>query len=161
MKIKALKAFVIRNASNGNLTSVPCGAVVDMDSTPAAAYISAGLAEAYTLVTPTGTKSITANGENIDVAAYEKANVNVPNPSTGTLDITANADNIDVTAYAAVNVSVPNPSTGKLEITGTAEVNCSAYATAQVVDANLIAENNKKDVNILGVVGTYEGGGVG
>ena len=103
MKIKALKAFVIRNASNGNLTSVPCGAVVDMDSTPAAAYISAGLAEAYTLVTPTG----------------------------------------------------------KISISGTAEVDCSAYATAQVVDEDLVAENIKKDVNILGVVGTYEGGGVG
>jgi hypothetical protein len=30
------------------------------------------------------------------------------------------------------------------------------YATAQVVDSNLTAENIKKDVTILGVTGTYE-----
>lgn len=48
--------------------------------------------------------------------------------------------------------------TGKKEITSTAEVNVANYATAQVVDADLIAGNIKKDVDILGVVGTYEAG---
>ena len=46
--------------------------------------------------------------------------------------------------------------TGKKEITDTEETDVSAYATAQVVDANLIAGNIKKDVTILGVTGTYE-----
>ena len=46
--------------------------------------------------------------------------------------------------------------TGKKEITSTAEVNVANYATAQVVDADLIAGNIKKDVDILGVVGSYE-----
>lgn len=46
--------------------------------------------------------------------------------------------------------------TGKLDITGTAEVDVTNYASAQVVDANLIAENIKKDVTILGVTGSYE-----
>lgn len=46
--------------------------------------------------------------------------------------------------------------TGKKEITSTAEVNVADYATAQVVDADLVAGNIKKDVDILGVVGTYE-----
>ena len=55
-------------------------------------------------------------------------------------------------------VATPTP-TGKLTITGTSEVNCSSYATAQVSDADLVAENIKKDVNILGVTGSYEGGG--
>ena len=75
---------------------------------------------------------------------------------TGTINITENGTDIDVAQYAKANVNVPNPSTGKLEITGTAEVDCSAYAAAQVVDANLIAENIKKDVTILGVTGTFE-----
>lgn len=48
---------------------------------------------------------------------------------------------------------------GKKEITSTAEVNVANYATAQVVDEDLIAGNIKKDVDILGVVGSYEGGG--
>ena len=52
-----------------------------------------------------------------------------------------------------------NQPSGKLSITSTAEVACSAYATAQVSDADLVAENIKKDVNILGVTGSYEGGG--
>lgn len=45
---------------------------------------------------------------------------------------------------------------GKKEITDTTEVNVRNYETAQVVDSNLIAENIKKDISILGVVGTFE-----
>ena len=127
MKIKALKAFTIRDSSTGALTSIAHGSVADLDSTLANELITEGLAEAYTLISPTGTKSITAN-----------------------------ADGIDVTQYASANVNVPNPSTGKVNITGTAEVDVTEYATAQVVDENLVAGNIKKDVVILGVTGSYE-----
>ena len=98
IRIQASKPFVLRDSSTGALTSVGDGQIVTIDSTLGNSLISAGLATEFTLITPTGTKSITANGE------------------------------VDVTAYA----------------------------TAQVVDANLVAENIKKDVTILGVVGTYE-----
>lgn len=47
---------------------------------------------------------------------------------------------------------------GKKTITDTSEVDVTNFATAQVVDANLIAENIKKDVNILGRIGTLEEG---
>lgn len=47
---------------------------------------------------------------------------------------------------------------GNIDITSMAQVDVTNYATAQVVDADLIAENIKKDVNILGVVGSFEGG---
>ena len=127
MKVKALIPFTMRDASTGEMTSIACGAVANVTDAVGAQLISDGLAEAYTLVEPTGTKTITENGEDIDVAQYASANVNVPNPSTG-----------------------------KVEITGTAEVDVTEYATAQVVDANLVAENIKKDVEILGVTGTYE-----
>lgn len=126
-KVIAKEALTYRNSSTGELISLAYGQVANIDDTLAASLISDGLAEAYTLITPTGTKTITENGENIDVAQYAKATVNVPNPSTG-----------------------------KLTITGTAEVDVTEYATAQVVDANLIAENIKKDVTILGVTGTYQ-----
>lgn len=46
---------------------------------------------------------------------------------------------------------------GKKTITGTAEVDVTEYATAQVVDENLVAENIKSGVTILGVEGTYTG----
>lgn len=127
MRVKALIPFTQRDSSTGALNSVACGAVIEVEDAEGASLISDGMAEAYTLISPTGTKSITENGTDIDVAEYAKANVNVPNPSTG-----------------------------KLEITGTAEVDVSAYASAQVVDANLTAENIKKDVTILGVTGSYE-----
>lgn len=127
MKIHALKPFVIRDASTGALTSVACGQIATVNDTLGADLIADGFADEYTLITPEGNKEITANGENIDV-----------------------------TAYATASVSVPNPSTGKLDITGTAEVDVTEYASAQVVDANLIAGNIKKDVTILGVTGTYE-----
>lgn len=106
--------------------SIAAGAVASVDDSLAADFIADGLAEAYTLITPTGTKSITANGNDIDVATYAKANVAVPEPA------------------------------GNIEITSTASVDVKSYATAQVVDANLIAGNIKKDVTILGVTGTYE-----
>lgn len=52
----------------------------------------------------------------------------------------------------------PAPS-GKINITNTNEVDVSSYATAQIVDSNLLAENIKKDVAILGITGSYEGSG--
>ena len=48
--------------------------------------------------------------------------------------------------------------TGNKEIVNTAQTDVADYATAQVVDANLLAENIKKDITILGITGTLEGG---
>ena len=76
MKIKALKPFTLRDSSTGELTSIACEHVVTVDDTLGASLISDGLAEAYTLITPTGTKEITANGE-VDVTEYAKVNVAV------------------------------------------------------------------------------------
>lgn len=50
--------------------------------------------------------------------------------------------------------------TGTKTITDTSLTDVTAYANAQVVDADLVAGNIKKDVNILGVTGTFEGGGM-
>lgn len=98
MNVRAIIPFTMRNPSNGALTSVADGSILVVDAEVGAQLISDGLAEEYTLITPTGTKTIT----------------------------------------------------------DTAEVDVTEYAKAQVVDANLIAENIKKDVTILGVTGTYE-----
>lgn len=45
--------------------------------------------------------------------------------------------------------------TGKITITSGSEIDCAAYATAQVSDANLTAGNIKSGVTILGVTGNY------
>ena len=80
---------------------------------------------------------------------------------TGKITITQNGNGIDVAQYAEADVNVPNPSTGNINITSMSQVDVTNYATAQVVDADLVAGNIKKDVDILGIVGTYEGGGGG
>lgn len=51
--------------------------------------------------------------------------------------------------------------TGNINITDTNVTDVTNYATAQVIDANLVAENIKKNVSILGVLGEFEGGGGG
>jgi len=74
LKIQATKPFTLRVSMD--LTSVACNSVVELDSTLANQLISDGLAREYTLVNPTGTKSITANGE-YDISEFAKVNVSV------------------------------------------------------------------------------------
>lgn len=83
-------------------------------------------------------------------------------PPNGTVYITANGET-DVSDYAVAHVAVPTGITpsGTKQITSTALTDVAAYANAQVVDANLVAGNIKKDTTILGVTGTYEGSGGG
>lgn len=83
-------------------------------------------------------------------------------PPNGTVYITANGET-DVSDYAVAHVAVPTGITpsGTKQITSTALTDVAAYANAQVVDANLVAANIKKDTTILGVTGTYEGSGGG
>ena len=130
-KVITTKPFTIRDASTGALMSPAKGSILDVTSEVATALIADGLAETYTLVTPTGTKSITANATNIDVASYAKADVAVPEP-TGNVSITENGENIDVAQYATATVNVPNPSTGTLEITAEGTYDVTAYASVHV-----------------------------
>ena len=48
---------------------------------------------------------------------------------------------------------------GTIQIKSAQQVDVSSYRYAKVTDANLTAGNIKKDVTILGVTGTHEGGG--
>ena len=79
-------------------------------------------------------------------------------PPDGTVYITENGET-DVSDYAVAHVSVPTGITpsGTKQITSMALTDVAAYANAQVVDANLVAANIKKDTTILGVTGTFEG----
>lgn len=132
-------------------------------------------------ITPTGNIDITTTSQT-DVTNYATAQV-VDSDLTasnikkdvdilgvvGTYEAEADLEDITITqngtythsgkdGYDEVVVAVPEPS-GNINITDTNSTNVSAYATAQVVDSDLVAGNIKKDVNILGVVGTYEAGG--
>lgn len=99
---------------------------------------------------------------------------------SGTKQITANGTNQDVVGYAAVDVAVPNSYSaadeGKVVSSGalvaqTAHADVTPTTSDQTIDtttnnsikvkgdADLVAGNIKKDVEIFGVTGSYEGGG--
>lgn len=52
------------------------------------------------------------------------------------------------------NYIVPS---GNVNITSTGAIDVTKYATAKIVDSDLVASNIKKGVSIFGVTGTYEG----
>ena len=110
MRIRALKPFTYRDGDTGALVSYACGAIATVDDTLGAQFISDGLAEVYTLISPTGSITLTSNGDTNDVTEYANAVVNVPQPS-GKTTITANGTDIDVAEYATADVAVPAPTT--------------------------------------------------
>ena len=74
VKIQATKPFTMR-VSLG-LVSIACNSVVSLDSAIANQLITDGLAKEFTLITPTGEKNITANGD-YDVTQYASVKVAV------------------------------------------------------------------------------------
>lgn len=129
MYVRALKPFT--EYLNGAFFSPAAGSIFETTSEKGAALISDGLAEEYTLITPTGTINITENGTNVDVAQYAKADVAVPQP-TGNVELTENGTDIDIAQYATATVAVPNPSTGSLEITTNDTYDVTNYAQVVV-----------------------------
>lgn len=89
----------------------------------------------------TETVDISTNGTH-NVAQYTSANVNVQ-PSISSLNVTPTTSAQTITAPSGTD--------------GYSPVNVSAVTSS--IDANITAGNIKKDVTILGVTGSYEGGG--
>lgn len=104
MKIQALIPFTARDSSTGELTSVADGQVITVTDAVGNQLITDGLAKEFTLITPTGTKSINANGTGIDVTAYANVDVAVPGPE-GSETITANGT-YDISSKASVVINV-------------------------------------------------------
>ena len=85
---------------------------------PSGYYNGTGTINVSGLVpTPTGTKTITSNGSNIDVSNLATVNVNVPNTNSATYSVTSNGtkDMGATNNYRYVSVNVP---TSSLRYTG-------------------------------------------
>ena len=128
MKIEALVPFTMRNSSTGELTSIACGQVAIVTDAVGEQLISDGLAKEFTLIPPTGTKNITANGE-VDVTAYALASVAVPEPE-GSQTISANGT-YDIKNKASVVVNV-----GLYTITYNANGGTGSVASQSVIAGN-------------------------
>ena len=88
-------------------------------------------------------KTIVLEGE------YQATTINVV--ENGKVDINTYIENKEIPL--TINVKTPQPN-GKIEITTIEETDVSSYKTAQVYDYNLVAENIRKDKNVLGIIGT-------
>lgn len=82
MNIRTTKPVVVRDGTSGELTSFASGQVYTVTTTLGNQLIADGLATEVTELTPTGSKSISANGTH-DVTQYASVVVNV-----GTLTVT-------------------------------------------------------------------------
>ena len=98
-----------------------------------------------------GTKSITANGNNQDVVGYAAVDVAVPN-SYSAADEGKVVDNGALVAQTAHADVTPTTSDQTIDTT----LNNSIKV---IGDSDLVASNIKKDVVLFGVTGSYEGSG--
>lgn len=144
-----------------------------------------GTIRTATAIEVAGTKSITDNGT-YDVTSFASADVSVPASAvdTGTKSISISSNGTtthDVVGYASASVTanVPNSYSagdeGKVVSSGalvsqTAHADVTPTTSDQTIntttnnsikvkgDADLVAGNIKKDIEIFGVTGSYEGG---
>ena len=120
-------------------------------------------------VIPSGSKSITTNGTNIDVKNYEKVDVNV-SIIDGVIIENGYLVVEDISSYSAcvIRDATNNPAVAVvhdavIELDGSSSdvefrIN---HSMGKVLSNNLSAENIKSGVNILGITGTYNGGSGG
>lgn len=123
---------------------------------------------------PYGNKSITANGNNINVSAYDTVSVNVPSsgttinnqnkevtPSESTQSITADSG---YTGLGTVTINAIQTETKSITPSKNAQTinpsNGKYLKSVSVAgDADLIASNIKSGIEIFGVTGTYTASG--
>lgn len=133
-----IKAKIKDVAENKNVT------IVEGTDTPLTVLTKIDNA---TVVTPSGTKSITSNGSNIDVSAYAKADVSVqPNLQNKSETISTNTtttincdNNYDGLGTVTITTLVPTHEGEPIEI-----------STSTGMDAVLVAENVGKVYRYIG-----------
>lgn len=141
----------ITSTAQTDVTNYATATVVD--SNLVASNIITGktiLGVAGSAVVPSGNINITTMSQT-NVAQYATAQVVDADLIAGNIKKDVNI--LGVTGTYEGGGITP---TGNINITTTSQVDVTNYATAQVVDSDLVAANIKKDVNILGVTGTYD-----
>ena len=120
----------VPNSNTETYTASSSSSALDMGATNNYRYVNTSA-----LTKVSGTKSITANGNNQDVKTYEKVNVSVPASAvcSGTKSITSNGSHT-VTGYKTASVSVPTGGSGTVTVYG------KVYRIQVTVRGSLVAD---------------------
>ena len=173
---KVTRANITDTHTAGYIPAKSATTVISSTTASPTVTVNKGTKTEYVTI-PTATFSTSGKTVKSSTAGYVPANTNVGTVSdsyiipSGTKTISSSGTH-NVTSYASASVAAGSVSSPSITVNSSGVISASATKTAGYItagtasntknakdlDANLVASNIKKNIKILGVTGSYEGG---
>lgn len=173
---KVTRANITDTHTAGYIPAKSATTVISSTTASPTVTVNKGTKTEYVTI-PTATFSTSGKTVKSSTAGYVPANTNVGTVSdsyiipSGTKTISSSGTH-NVTSYASASVAAGSVSSPSITVNSSGVISASATKTAGYIasgtasntknatdlDSNLVASNIKKNIKILGVTGSYEGG---